>query len=222
MAVEQIAEPRPATTGAVAGDFHARAANVAAVAAAHALAVDSASRFPSESFSAVKAQRLLGIMVPRDLGGEGANLTDVVDVCYGLGRACSATAMVYAMHQTKVACISRHARGSAWHERLLRRLPTEQLLLASSTTEGQSGGDVRKSAAAIEARLSDGRGLLAEGGVSVSNIFTGDAPVALMTMSRPVSAGGTTVARLGPARHRVTRAAPGVIQLGGPAGPGTR
>jgi acyl-CoA dehydrogenase len=34
---------------------------------------------------------------------------------------------------------------------LLRRLCAEQLLLASSTTEGQSGGDVRKSAAPIEA-----------------------------------------------------------------------
>ncbi len=31
-------------------------------------------------------------------------------------------------------------------------------------------------AAAVEARLSDGRGLLADGGVSVSNIFSGDAP----------------------------------------------
>jgi acyl-CoA dehydrogenase len=44
----------------------------------------------------------------------------------------------------------RHGRGSAWHESLLRRLSAEQLLLASSTTEGQSGGDVRKSSAAIE------------------------------------------------------------------------
>ena len=45
-------------------------------------------------------------------------------------------------------------------------------------------------AAAIEARLSDGRGLLADGGVSVSNIFTGDAPTALMTMSRVRGRGG--------------------------------
>src|SRR5947209_5494739 len=35
-------------------------------------------------------------------------------------------------------------------------------------------------AAAIEARLSDGRGLLAAGGVSMSNTFTGDAPTTLM------------------------------------------
>src|SRR5262245_59818548 len=58
--------------------------------------------------------------------------------------------MIYAMHQTKVALVLRHGRNSPWHERLLRRLCADQLLLASSTTEGQSGGDVRKSAAPIE------------------------------------------------------------------------
>lgn len=58
--------------------------------------------------------------------------------------------MVYAMHQTKVACIVRHGQCSAWHQLLLRRLASEQLLLASSTTEGQSGGDVRYSSAPVE------------------------------------------------------------------------
>jgi len=58
--------------------------------------------------------------------------------------------MIYAMHQTKVACVVRHGRTSGWHQRLLRRLCAEQLLLASSTTEGQAGGDLRNSAAPIE------------------------------------------------------------------------
>lgn len=38
--------------------------------------------------------------------------------------------------------------------------------------------------AVTEARISDGRGLLADDGVSVGNIFSGDAPIALATMSR--------------------------------------
>ena len=58
--------------------------------------------------------------------------------------------MIFAMHQTKVACIVRHGRGSAWHQRLMRRIASEQLLLASSTTEGNRGGDLRNSAAPIE------------------------------------------------------------------------
>ena len=97
----------------------------------------------------LRAERLLGIAVPRELGGEGAGIADVIDVCYALGRACASTAMIYAMHQTKVACLMRHGRSSAWHQLLLRRLCNEQLLLASSTTEGQGGGDVRNSAASI-------------------------------------------------------------------------
>jgi uncharacterized membrane protein YvlD (DUF360 family) len=39
-------------------------------------------------------------------------------------------------------------------------------------------------AAIIEARASNGRGLLVDDGVSISNVFTGDAPKAAMTMSR--------------------------------------
>jgi len=131
-------------------DLIARAEKVAAIATAHAVAVDRDSRFPEEAIAAARAERLLGIAVPRELGGEGAGISEIIDVCYALGRACASTAMIYAMHQTKVACLTRHGRSSAWHQLFLRRLCNEQLLLASSTTEGQGGGDVRNSAAAIE------------------------------------------------------------------------
>src|SRR5215468_8193927 len=103
-------------------DLKRRAQAAATVAATHADAVDAEARFPAEAFVAVKAQRLLGILVPVELGGEGASISDVVDVCYALGRACGSTAMIYAMHQIMVACLVRHARTSAWHADLLRRL----------------------------------------------------------------------------------------------------
>jgi acyl-CoA dehydrogenase len=150
---------RSATRGILAADSKLRAGNAsdlmqraqkaAKIAAVHAAAVDQDSRFPEEAIGAARAERLLGIAVPRDLGGEGATIADVVDVCYTLGRVCASTAMIYAMHQTKVACLVRHGRSSPWHQLLLRRLCKEQLLLASSTTEGQAGGDVRNSAAPI-------------------------------------------------------------------------
>ncbi len=47
-----------------------------------------------------------------------------------------------------------------------------------------------RDAAVIQQRLSDGRGLLADGGVSISNIFTGDAPTALLTMSSVTASAG--------------------------------
>ena len=95
-------------------------------------------------------QRLLGIQIPQAFGGDGASISDIADMCYTLGRACASTAMIFAMHQTKVACLVRHGAGSRWHETLMRRVAAEQMLLASSTTEGQNGGNIRFSAAAVE------------------------------------------------------------------------
>src|SRR5258707_13673359 len=74
----------------------------------------------------------------------------MADVCYILGHACSSAGLIYAMRQTKMACITRHAKGNAALERILGRIAAEQLLMASSTTEGQAGGNVRSSEAAVE------------------------------------------------------------------------
>ncbi|WP_433291794.1 phage holin family protein [Actinoplanes sp. CA-030573] len=52
-------------------------------------------------------------------------------------------------------------------------------------------------AALVETRLSDGHGLLADGGVSLSNVFSGDAPTSLLTMS-------TARAGRGPAHYLST------------------
>ena len=131
-------------------DLKRRTQAAAAAAAANAHVVDLDARFPKEAFAALKTQRLLGILVPAEFGGEGATISETVDVCYALGRACASTGMIYAMHQIMVACLMRHGRDSAWHQQLLRKIHADQLLLASSTTEGQGGGDLRKSDCAVE------------------------------------------------------------------------
>ena len=132
------------------GDLKERAERVAQVAAAHAASVDSAGRFPQECVAALKAERLLGILVPQSLGGEGASLGEVADVCFLLGQSCSSSGMIYAMHQVKVGCLTRHSGDRPRLARILRALSAEQLLLASSTTEGRRGGDIRSSEAPIE------------------------------------------------------------------------
>ena len=131
-------------------DLTARARAASEVAKANAAAVDVEARFPGESFAEIRKQRLLGIQVPQALGGEGASIAEIADVCYILGQACSSTALIYAMHQIKMACIVRHTKGNAALERVLGRIAAEQLLMASSTTEGQAGGNVRSSEAAVE------------------------------------------------------------------------
>jgi acyl-CoA dehydrogenase len=45
----------------------------------------------------------LSLLVPVELGGESASVSDIVDICYALGRACGSSAMVFAMHQIMVA-----------------------------------------------------------------------------------------------------------------------
>jgi acyl-CoA dehydrogenase len=127
-----------------------RARSVAAAAAEHAAEVDRDSRFPFETFAAARQHRLLSMLVPVELGGDGASVSDAVDICYMLGMACGSSAMIFAMHQIQVVILLRHAQESAWHQQLLRRLCDEQLLFASSTTENQMGGAVRSSACAVE------------------------------------------------------------------------
>lgn len=155
MEARSIAEVEVRSPASAASYIGTRAAAAAAVAAKHAGEVDREARFPTEAFAAVRAQRLLGIIVPRSLGGEGASLGEVADVCYELARGCSSSGMIYAMHQVKVACLTRHFGASRTLAAILRRLCAEQLLLASSTTEGKAGGNVRSSEAPVEHK--DGR-----------------------------------------------------------------
>ena len=152
-----------------------RAERVVAIAAEHAGAVDSEARFPSEAMAALKAEQLLGIMVPAALGGEEAGVSEVVDVCFRLGRACSSTAMIYAMHQVKAACVVHHGLDSSWHRGFMQRMLNDQLLLASSTTEGGGGGNVRSSEAPVQ--LSDGRIVLVRDASVISYGAQADAVV---------------------------------------------
>ncbi|RZU49434.1 type I phosphodiesterase/nucleotide pyrophosphatase [Krasilnikovia cinnamomea] len=83
-----------------------------------------------------------------------------------------------------------------WHAELPATTPASQagLLHGASAQvpafrwyEKESGRLVvtnhPRDSALVESRLTDGRGLLVDGGVSVSNVFSGDAPTSLLTMS---------------------------------------
>ncbi len=130
--------------------FSTRTEQVAAVAARYADAVDREGRFPHETLRALKEARLLGIMVPRDGGGEAASLEDVAEICAGLGQHCASSAMIFAMHQIKVSSLVSHGVTSDWHRAFMRRIVDEQLLLGSATTEAGIGGDLRNSICAVE------------------------------------------------------------------------
>ena len=123
------------------------------VVAVHAPSVDGESRFPTESFAAIRDAGLLAALVPTDFGGGGCTYADVAAICTELGRHCGSTSMIYAMHQIQVACVVQHGVGVPHFEQLLREIPSRGRLIASATTEGGVGGDVRSSICAV---LADG------------------------------------------------------------------
>jgi acyl-CoA dehydrogenase len=130
--------------------FLAGVAEIAdAIAAAHAVDVDRDARFPIEAIDALREQRALSAMLPEELGGGGVSLRAIAEACFTLGRRCGASAMVFAMHQIKVATLSRHLDGSPWAEGFLREVAERQLLLASVTSEIGTGGDMSRSIAAV-------------------------------------------------------------------------
>lgn len=120
------------------------------VLATHAADVDRNARFPREGIDALKAQRLLGALVPPELGGMGLDIDALARICTVLGQHCAATAMVFAMHHIQLACLVRHGLQSPVIRDYLRTLADEQRLIASVTSEVGVGGDTRSSLCAVE------------------------------------------------------------------------
>lgn len=123
--------------------------DVLAVLGKYADAVDRDARFPSESVDAMRQAGLLAAAIPVEFGGGGQSLTDLAHTARALGAECASTAMIFVMHQTQVLSIVRHGKSEAMRA-LLKRLATEQPLVASATTEINIGGDVRTSGCAVE------------------------------------------------------------------------
>jgi acyl-CoA dehydrogenase len=133
------------------GTLLARTAAIATdVAASHAADVDAKSRFPQETFDALKQARLLSAAVPATHGGAGAGMLELGTQCAALAQGCGSSGMVLAMHHIQVACIARHGQGSSYFERFLRdNLVERQEVVASITSENGTFGDTRSSVCAI-------------------------------------------------------------------------
>ncbi|MBS0244834.1 MAG: acyl-CoA/acyl-ACP dehydrogenase, partial [Proteobacteria bacterium] len=132
-----------------AASVRASAKDAADVAAKHAGAVDRDARFPHEAFAAIKANRLLGMMVPAELGGAGLSIEDVAAVCSVLAGGCASTGLIFAMHQIQIASLVNAGMAGPFHRELLAEIAKSELLVGSATTEGATGGDIRSSDCAV-------------------------------------------------------------------------
>jgi acyl-CoA dehydrogenase len=110
--------------------------------------VDRDARFPAEAFEALRAERLLSVLVPVELGGADASVGEVAEMTRILAAACSSTALIFATHQVQVACLVRHGRTPEL-QKFLADVADRQLLLSSVTTEAGVADDVGSSICAL-------------------------------------------------------------------------
>jgi acyl-CoA dehydrogenase len=163
------------------------AADVASRNADHA---DRTATFPTQTFDALRQHRMLGLMVPKNLGGQELRLRQIADLCAILAGACGASGMIYAMHQIKLSSLVAHGMQTDYHRDLMRDVATMQLLIASSTTEAGIGGDMRVSNCAIE--TTDDRVSLTKQATVLS--YATEADIIMATARRgPASAGSDQV-----------------------------
>ena len=66
--------------------------------AARAAEIDRQARFPTENYQDLRASDLLGICIPREHGGRGADLRAYMLAAAEIGRYCGATALTFNMH----------------------------------------------------------------------------------------------------------------------------
>lgn len=93
--------PAPSPREAVA-----RAAQLAPRMAERAADADRAGAFCTEDLADLRAAGLLGLMVPRPLGGSGAGFADYAEVATALAAGSGASALVFNMHASVTGALS--------------------------------------------------------------------------------------------------------------------
>lgn len=102
---------------------------------------DEASRFPAETFQQLGELGLLGLPVPEQYGGVGADTLSYILAVEELAAACGSTALTYAAH-TSLACMPLLWFGTeAQKQNYLVPLAQGEWLGAFGLTEPQSGSD---------------------------------------------------------------------------------
>lgn len=117
-----------------------------------AIAADRETQFPELSVKALREAGLFAAGIPTEYGGLGFTPAELAEVAAAIGECCGSTAMIFAMHQLQVGCLTMGTASLEITE-FLRRAAREQLLVASVTSEEGIGGDMRRSDAALRPDL---------------------------------------------------------------------
>ncbi|SDZ09699.1 Acyl-CoA dehydrogenase [Saccharopolyspora shandongensis] len=93
--------------------------------AARAGHYDAEGAFPREDFADLRARRLLGLMVPVELGGFGASFADYAAVATELAAGAGSTALIFNMHASVTGALAHTP------EELLRQLGAPESCFAA-------------------------------------------------------------------------------------------
>lgn len=100
--------------------------------------VDAAARWPAESLAALGEAGLLGLVVPRQLGGHGAGMSGLAAACEELGRVCPSSALTFGMHCVASAVIAAKATPDQ-QQRLLAPILAGRHVTTLALSEAGSG-----------------------------------------------------------------------------------
>lgn len=106
--------------------------------APHTSEVDSEARFPIESFEAIKANKLTGLVVPQEFGGQGKGLVEHTETVLGFANYCATTGLCYMMHNVATMCIVLYGSDEMKKE-YLPKIANGELLLALAYSETGTG-----------------------------------------------------------------------------------
>lgn len=111
-----------------------------------AAAIDEEDRFAAENYDELKRERVFSMLVPLELGGGGATLTEVCELLRELGRHCASTALALSMHQHLVAAtVYRHTKGLSGAKLLEKVAKSELVLVSTGATDWvNSNGSARR------------------------------------------------------------------------------
>ncbi len=106
----------------------------------NAIASDRNLIYPRENFEALASLGLLGLLVPKSLGGLGESHTCAAMIVETIARyGCPSTAMCYTMHLGAVAAVLFRSHNSLELQDLLKRLDTDVAIGTLSYSDPETG-----------------------------------------------------------------------------------
>ncbi|MFG2974471.1 acyl-CoA dehydrogenase family protein [Streptomyces sp. NPDC048331] len=103
---------------------------------------DRDAAFPRANITDLHDAGLLGLLIPTEYGGTGADLTSWALAVAELAEACGSTALIFAMHSSAARLLAADAPTNPYAAQVLKEVTTEGKLLSFGFSEPGTGGNI--------------------------------------------------------------------------------